>query len=614
MDSAPPPGAITASSLPVSVADAPQSAALRTAPRLALVIGNERYSNWRSLRLPGADARAMAQTLGARGFTLIGGGAQIDVSSAKFQQLLDATEAAIRANPGAIVAVYFAGHGFADQGHNYLAPSDAPDPARAISVSPAVGDIARRLNAAGSALTVMFLDACREYEPGRGGGLVEEPVPDNTFIGFATLFGTVALEPNAATAGHSYYTAALLRDLDSNTGNLDDLHLSVAQDVVLATQARQAPVYRHGVRMPTAPIRLAVNDPQTAYSVAMRHDAARADELAARCAAMSDLRLIISFSSSNPMAGRIEIGPRFEPVDLTLTENSCRSAVAAGHRNAAILRGLAIAELLALTRPGESPTKSVSANAYALLAEAAEAGDVLSNFAIAMAQSSPELEMPMEVVPDRLLRAAEQNQPPITGMVGLLLWHPEGVELRSRIGLPRAPERGLRLFQRAVVSGDPLLQPLAMSMRLKNDPAVANLDLRGGLRRALGSDSAVGFEFEGFSVRQTLYLFALADAVGGVLGPKDPREAVRLTLEAEPFLAKLGQAYVRNTGRLNVADGFLTTAACILASGRDQSGAPVPGISPNKAIALRLVQQTSDNPPPELRRSIDQLRRGGTCE
>jgi hypothetical protein len=76
----------------------------------------------------------------------------------------------------------------------------------------------------------------------------------------------------------------------------------------------------------------------------------------------------------------------------------------------------------------------------------------------------------------------------------------------------------------------------------------------------------------------------------------------------------LGQAYVRVSGRSNVADGFLTTAACILASGRDQSGVLVPGISPNKAIALRLVQQTSDNPPPELRRSIDQIRRGGICE
>jgi hypothetical protein len=462
-------------------------------------------------------------------------------------------------------------------------------------------------------LTVMFLDACREYEPGRGGGLVEEPVPNNTFIGFATLFGNYAIEPRGPTGEHSYYTAALLKGLDTDTGNLGDIHLSVSEDVILATQAQQAPVYRQGARMPTAPIRLAVNDPQTAYSAA-RGRAGDPGALAAECAAMSDLRLIISFSGPDTIAGGMKIGPRFEPIDLARTESACRSALAAGHRNAAILRGLAISEILAVTRHGETPTKSASANAYALLAEAAEAGDVLSNVAIAVAEGSPELEMPFEVVPDRLLRAAEQNQAPITGMVGLLLWHPEGVQLRSGISLRKDPERGLRLFQRAVVSGDPLLQPLAMSMRLKNDPAVANLDLRGGLRRALSSNSGVGFQFEGFSVRQSLYVFALLDADAGVLGPKDPREAVRLALEAEPFLARLGQAYVSATGRPNAADLFLTTAACILASGRDQTGAPVPGISPNKAIALRLVQQTSGNPPPEFRRSIDQIRRGGTCE
>jgi hypothetical protein len=100
-DSAAPPDAIITTSLPVSVADAPEAAALRTAPRIALVIGNDRYPNWRSLRLAGADARAIAQNLGARGFTLVGGGAQINISSTQFHQLLDATEAAIRANPGA---------------------------------------------------------------------------------------------------------------------------------------------------------------------------------------------------------------------------------------------------------------------------------------------------------------------------------------------------------------------------------------------------------------------------------------------------------------------------------------------------------------------------------
>ena len=131
LNSTAPPDAIT-SPLPVSVADMPRAAALRTAPRIALVIGNDHYASWPQLQLSGADARAMAQSLRTRGFELIGGGAQTDVSSGRFRELLGATEAAVRANPGAIVVVFFGGHGFADQGHNYLAPTDAPEAGEAI--------------------------------------------------------------------------------------------------------------------------------------------------------------------------------------------------------------------------------------------------------------------------------------------------------------------------------------------------------------------------------------------------------------------------------------------------------------------------------------------------
>src|SRR4051812_5185254 len=77
------PGGIAASALPMSIADIPQAAALRTAPRVALVIGNDRYRSLGGLRFAGSDARAVAQSLRARGFELVGGDAQIDVSSAQ---------------------------------------------------------------------------------------------------------------------------------------------------------------------------------------------------------------------------------------------------------------------------------------------------------------------------------------------------------------------------------------------------------------------------------------------------------------------------------------------------------------------------------------------------
>jgi hypothetical protein len=261
-------------------------------------------------------------------------------------------------------------------------------------------------------------------------------------------------------------------------------------------------------------------------------------------------------------------------------------------------------------------TTSFAANTFALLAQAAEAGDAMTNFMLASMANSfgPELVgLQADAARDRLLDAAEQNQAPITGLVGLLLWRPEMTQLRSRIGLRQEAERGLQLFQRAVLSGDPLLQPLALKFRLDKDPAVANLPLREGLRRALYSSSAVGFYFEGLSVHQSLYFFAIFDAAAGILGPKDPAEMVRLTLEAEPFLAELGQSYVRASGRPNAADAYFILTACVLASGRDQADVPVPGITPNRQVALRLIRETTNNPPAELRQNVYQLANGGAC-
>jgi hypothetical protein len=191
----------------------------------------------------------------------------------------------------------------------------------------------------------------------------------------------------------------------------------------------------------------------------------------------------------------MQIGPRYEPVSLSNMASSCQAAYAAGHRQAAVLRGLAFADALTAIRHGDKPTTSLSSHLLALLVQAADAGDATANFTLAlMASSGAELAgLQANAVSDRLLEAAEQNQAPITGFVGLLLWRPEMMPLRSKIGLPQDPERGLQLFRRAVMSGDPILQPLAMSWRLKSDPAVAGLPLREGLRRALKSGSAVGF-------------------------------------------------------------------------------------------------------------------------
>src|SRR5438046_910669 len=52
--------------------------------RVALVIGNSAYVNVPRLTNPVNDARLMADTLRFLGFTLVGGGAQLDLDKAQF--------------------------------------------------------------------------------------------------------------------------------------------------------------------------------------------------------------------------------------------------------------------------------------------------------------------------------------------------------------------------------------------------------------------------------------------------------------------------------------------------------------------------------------------------
>ena len=88
--------------------------------RVALVIGNSAYQNVTRLDNPRNDAALMADTLGALGFTLIGGRAQLDLDKSAMDT---AVQNFGRQVQGADVALfYYAGHGVQVSGANYLVP------------------------------------------------------------------------------------------------------------------------------------------------------------------------------------------------------------------------------------------------------------------------------------------------------------------------------------------------------------------------------------------------------------------------------------------------------------------------------------------------------------
>lgn len=184
--------------------------------RVALVIGNSAYQSVSRLENPRNDALLVADTLQRLGFTLVGGGAQVDLDKAGFD---NAVQRFGNQLIGADVALfYYAGHGIQVRGTNYLVPITA-NPTRETDVDFQMVDAAlvlRQMDGAGTKLNIVILDACRNNPfGGRGlrgsdGGLAQIRAPEGTLLSYATQPGNVALD---GADGHSPYTRALVETM-----------------------------------------------------------------------------------------------------------------------------------------------------------------------------------------------------------------------------------------------------------------------------------------------------------------------------------------------------------------------------------------------------------------
>src|SRR3984893_13133444 len=193
--------------------------------RVALVVGNSAYRNVGRLDNPANDAKLLSETLRALGFTLVGGGAQLDLDKASFDRTVQAFGAQLA---GAEVGLfYYAGHGVQVRGENYLIPVDA-NPVSEADVDFQMLDtnlVLRQMEGAGTRLNIVILDACRNNPFGgrsravgrardaendrmrdTGGGLAQMQAPEGTLISFATQPGSVAQD---GANGNSPYARAV---------------------------------------------------------------------------------------------------------------------------------------------------------------------------------------------------------------------------------------------------------------------------------------------------------------------------------------------------------------------------------------------------------------------
>lgn len=212
--------------------------------RVALVIGNSHYQHIARLANPANDARLMAETLRAVGFTLVGGGALVDLEKPDLMSAVRRFGTDLR---GADVGLfYFAGHGVQVNGLNYLVPVNA-NPTREADVDFEFVDVAlalRQMEAAGTRFNLVVLDACRNNPFGGRGlrdstaGLAQMRAAEGTLISFATQPGNVAQD---GSDGNSPFTRAFAQTIRKPGVGIFDAINEVGLTVKRVTSGSQQP-------------------------------------------------------------------------------------------------------------------------------------------------------------------------------------------------------------------------------------------------------------------------------------------------------------------------------------------------------------------------------------
>jgi len=216
--------------------------------RVAFVVGNGAYKNVAQLPNPPIDAKAMASTLRNVGFEVIEGtNLTRDTMTAK---LLDFGRKA----QGADIAVfYYAGHGIAISGTNYLLPVDADIKSEMdVKLGAAINvDVTLDQTMGDAKVKLVFLDACRDNpfaakikanatrSVAVGQGLAEMKSGEGTLIAFATGPGQTALDGQEGT--NSPFTRALIAHITEPGVEIQQAMTEVRAQVSDETSKGQLP-------------------------------------------------------------------------------------------------------------------------------------------------------------------------------------------------------------------------------------------------------------------------------------------------------------------------------------------------------------------------------------
>src|SRR6476469_7006739 len=217
--------------------------------RVAFVVGNGAYKNVAQLPNPPIDAKAMAGVLRNVGFAVVEG---TNLTRDKMtEKLLDFGKKA----QGADVAVFFyAGHGIAIGGTNYLLPVDADIKSEMdVKLGAAINiDLTLDQTMSDAKVKLVFLDACRDNpfaakiksnsatrSVSVQTGLAEMKSGEGTLIAFATGPGQTALD--GQEGANSPFTRALVANITAPGVEIQQAMTRVRAQVNEETNKSQLP-------------------------------------------------------------------------------------------------------------------------------------------------------------------------------------------------------------------------------------------------------------------------------------------------------------------------------------------------------------------------------------
>ena len=207
--------------------------------KTALLIANADYSHFGKLPTPAADARLLKETLEAIGFDVM---LQENASKEQMLEALHQFQERLAANSKGMAFFHYGGHGIQVGGKNYLIPADAdiPDERRVVTRSLDLDEVMSALDAAGTAVNIVVLDACRDNPLPKSatrsltrGLAVVEAKPKNSIIVFAAEAGSKAED--------GLFTPALASAMREPGLSLTQIMMRVRRQVVASSAGAQTP-------------------------------------------------------------------------------------------------------------------------------------------------------------------------------------------------------------------------------------------------------------------------------------------------------------------------------------------------------------------------------------